>query len=185
MADKRFDEFVQRENQEALVLDQEPIDWQAEKGEYLRHVEGLFSKISEFLKPYVVHGQVKIAYQPIALNEEHIGPYSAKEMLITIGSKIIKLEPIGANILLSKGRVDVVGPLFRAQLLLLNSNIRTNLQRILAPGSINGGRLSELQPETSPKIEWTWKIATRPPNRAFADLSKENFLDLLLEVSNG
>lgn len=185
MSDTRFDEFVRREQQAVQVIDGEPVDWQAEKSLWLQHLEKLFAQVNSYLDPYVADGQVKIAYQPITLNEEHIGPYSAKEMIISIGSKFIKLEPVGTNLIGSKGRVDVLGPGARAQLLLLHRDTKSISDLIHVSVSVDGGAFKPPRPRRPPRTDWTWKIASRPPKREFIDISRENFLNLLLEVSNG
>ncbi len=82
MADMSFDDFVRREQQE-------PINWQAEKTAWLQHLEELFTQVEGYLKPYVDAGKVVKKYRSIELNEEYLGLYSTKEMIITIGSKTI------------------------------------------------------------------------------------------------
>jgi hypothetical protein len=185
MADMSFDDFVLREQQAVKVSDQKPVDWQAEKAAWLRHLEELFTQVNGYLKPYVDAGQVVIEYRTIDLSEEYIGRYSAKEMIITIGSKTIKLEPIGALIIGSKGRVEVAGPRARAQLLLLDSKVRSTSQLIHVSVSINGGLPSPPPPEPPSDIKWVWRIVTRPPRREIIKINKDNFLNLLVEISNG
>ncbi|MGD1102434.1 MAG: hypothetical protein ABSA59_10240 [Terriglobia bacterium] len=185
MADKSFDNFVRREQQAVKVSDQNPVDWQAEKTAWLRHLEELFTQVEGYLKPYVDAGQVVIRYRSINLNEEYIGLYSTKEMIITIGSKTIKLEPIGTLIVGSKGRVEVAGPRARAQLLLLDSKVRSTSQLIHVSVSINGGLPSPPPRKPPSNIKWVWRIVTRPPQREIIEINKDNFLNLLVEISNG
>jgi hypothetical protein len=40
-------------------------------------------------------------------------------------------------------------------------------------------------PPSTEKIEWAWKIVTRPPNMQFIELNRETFFEMLMEVSNG
>jgi hypothetical protein len=185
MAEKSFDDFVRREHQAAQVLDGEPIDWQREKNEWLEQLDQLFAQITEYLGPYVTDGQIKIAYSPIELNEENIGPYSAKEMIIAIGGKIIKLEPIGTLFIGTKGRVDVVGPFSRARLMLLNSHLKSLSQLFKVSVHVVGKALPPPKPRTPSVVEWAWRIVARPPRQELTEFNKENFLNLLLEVSNG
>lgn len=186
MASRSFDEFVRQEQQAAKVADQ-PVDWQAEKAAWLRHLEELYTQVETYLKPYVEAGQVVTDYRAINLNEEHIGPYSAKEMVIVVGSKTIKLEPVGTLLIGSKGRVDAVGPLARAQLVLLNSKVKSMSQLIRVSVSIGGGPPSPAPPPptTPSEIEWVWRIVTRPPQREIIELNEKTFLNLLVEISNG
>ena len=185
MATTTFDDFVRREQRSAQVLDDQPIDWQAEKAEWLAYLDELFTMVDEFLKTYVAQGQVSIAYNQVELNEEFIGPYAAKAMTIRIGSKVIQLEPIGTNLIGTKGRVDVSGPLGNARLLLLRKAAKSASDLIHISVSFNG-QLPASPPSRPPaKPDWTWKIVLRPPTQRFVDLEKEAFLNLLLEVSNG
>ncbi len=75
------------------------------------------------LHKYVSTGQIKLGYKPIELNEENIGQYSARQMVLKIGSKSVILEPIGTLLIGSKGRVDLVGPTGKAQILLVDSKV--------------------------------------------------------------
>jgi hypothetical protein len=184
MAITAFDDFVRREQRSAQDLDDQPIDWQANKAEWLAHLDELFAMVGEFLKTYVAQSQVSIAYKQVELNEEYIGPYSAKAMVISIGSKVIKLEPIGTMLIGSKGRVDVSGPFGHVQLLLLSKTAKSASDLIHVSVSFDGvPALPPPRPQS--KIEWAWKIVSRPPRREFIELNKETFLSLLLEVSNG
>jgi hypothetical protein len=185
VANINFDEFVRREHEAAKLSREKPIDWQAEKVAWLRRLEALFAQVTGYLKPYVDAGQITIGYQPIDLSEEDIGRYSATEMIITIGGKTIKLEPIGCRILGSKGRVEVAGPLARAQLLLLDSRVTSTSELIHESVSINGGLALPPLEEPCSDIEWVWRIVTRPPRREIIQINKDNFLNLLVEISNG
>lgn len=178
MADMSFDDFVRREQQE-------PINWQVEKKAWLQHLEELYAQVEGFLKPYVDAGNVVKKYRSVNLNEEYFGSYSAKEMIIIIGSKTIKLEPMGALILGSKGRVDVAGPLARAQLLLLDNNVKSMSQLVHVSES-NKGKKTPRTPRKPPSdVKWVWKIVTRPPRREIIEINEKTFLNLLVEISNG
>jgi hypothetical protein len=106
-------------------------------------------------------------------------------MTIKIGSKIIKLEPVGTLLLGSRGRVDVVGPLARARLILIDAEIKSMSQRIHFSDSVDGKTPSPPPPKPRSDIKWAWKIVTRPPRQEIVELNKESFLNLLVEISNG
>jgi hypothetical protein len=40
-------------------------------------------------------------------------------------------------------------------------------------------------PPSIKKIEWAWKIVSRPPTMQFIELNRETFYEMLMEVSNG
>jgi hypothetical protein len=184
MDNKTFDEFVrgQQENEAYAAL----VNWDKKRDEWLDHLDRLYSKIESFLSKYVSSGQVRYEYRPIELNEEHIGSYSAKQMVLRIGRQEVDLVPIGTRLIGAKGRVNVSGPAGKAQILLVDGK---------APGAADvffrtkvgvGGRL--LAPSESaeePQTEWEWKILTRPPERRFIALTQETFYDVIMEVANG
>ena len=179
-----FDDFVQRE-QAAKSSNQTQVDWHAEKEVWLRYLEQLFANVDSFLQPYQETRQIAIMYRPINLNEEYIGLYSARQMLITIGNKVITLVPIGTLLLGAKGRVDVVGPFARGQLLLIDSGVKALSQLIRVSVSVGGEPSGPATASRRTDIEWSWKIVSRPPERKITELNKENFLNLLMAVSNG
>lgn len=185
MASRAFDEFVQREQAAAKEAGEPAVDWQAEKAQWLRHLDELFRQVNEYLKPYLDAGQIAVEYSKIDLNEEHIGPYSAPLMLITIGSKKIKLEPVGTFLIGSRGRVDVVGPVARAQLILLDSEVKSLSQLIHVSVGFGGNMPAPPPARPRSRAKLAWRIVTRPPRREIVEINKETFLSILLEIANG
>jgi len=173
MASTSFDVFVQREQEAARRADAASIDWQAEKNEWLFQLDSLYARVSGFLKPYIDAGQISMADSDIELTEDHLGVYPVKLRIITIGTKSITLEPLGTIQTGSRGRVDVVGPLTRAQLSLLDAATET----MLIP-STNGRNRTGMKRLSDGR--WVWKIVTRD----VLELNRENFLNLLMEVAN-
>jgi len=185
MASTSFDDFVRRQSEAVKLSDETPVDWQARKTDWLRYLDNLYRQVNQYLKSYVEAGDIVIGFQTVNLNEEYIGSYSAQEMIITIGGKIIKLEPIGTLLIGSRGRVDAVGPLARAQLVLLNAEIKSLSQLIHISVSVDGKPVLPPRPKPRSDIKWAWKIVMRPPRREVVELNKESFLALLMEISNG
>jgi hypothetical protein len=185
MDTKDFDEFVRRQ-QSAVSVAAVEINWEKERDEWLGHLNRLYSKIESFLSKYVSSGQIRYEYRSIELNEENIGSYAAKQMVLRIGRQEVDIVPIGTLLIGSKGRVDVSGPAGKAQLLLVDRK---------APGAASvffrvkigaGGQLlAASESPQNPKIEWEWRILTRPPERRFIEITQEAFFDLIMEVANG
>lgn len=119
MDSKDFDEFVKRQQDGTSVAAVE-IDWKKERDQWLAHLGRLYSKIESFLAKYVSSGQIRYEYRSIDLNEENIGSYTAKQMVLRIGRQEVDLVPIGTLLIGSKGRVDVRGPAGTAQILLVD-----------------------------------------------------------------
>lgn len=160
-----FAEFVKR--QQVSLNGETDVDWAKEREEWLDHLATLYQSIELFLKDYLDQGAIRISYRAIDLNEEEIGHYTAREMMIQIGRQQVTLIPIGTMLIGTKGRVDVEGTAGRGRLVLKD-------KRSTRP-EIHKGKV----------IEWVWKISTPPPSISYLDLTKESFFDLLMEVTNG
>src|ERR1039458_4083230 len=168
MDHKTFDEFVSQ--QQETDPETASIDWEKERDEWLRHLDRLYSMVESFLAKYVRSGQIRYEYRPVELNEENIGSYSAKQMVLRIGRQEVDLVPIGTLLIGSKGRVDVRGPAGRAQLLLVNSKVSD--PRSLIHVTVGGGKLPSVPRKPTKEIEWEWKIVTRPPERRFIEITR-------------
>jgi hypothetical protein len=184
MGSKSFDEFVRQEQAAARISREKPVDWQAEKNAWLHQLDLLYAEVTGYLKPYEGSG-VTVERRPIELSEDYIGRYSADAMDIIIGSKTITLEPVGTLLVGSKGRVEVAGPLARAQLLLLDSRVKSTSELIHISISVNSGPPAPPPHEPPSDIIWVWRIVTRPPRREILELNRDSFLNLLVEISNG
>jgi hypothetical protein len=182
MNNKSFDEFVAR--QQPVEQDAVPIDWEKERDEWLAHLERLYEKVESFLGKYVSSGQIRYEYRPTELNEEHIGSYSARQMVLRIGRQEVDLIPIGTLLIGSKGRVDVSGPAGKAQVVLVDNKVSDPRSLIHVTASV-GGKMPSAPVKPSRKIEWEWRIVTRPPERRFIEITQQSFFDLIMEVANG
>jgi hypothetical protein len=190
--EQRFRRFRKRQQPLSAATDNsaaEPTDWNRERDEWLASLNALYERISAFLKEYVDGGSIKCDFKDVPLNEENIGAYSAKEMIIHIGRQEITLTPIGTLLIGSKGRVDVVGSAGRSRLVLIDKDATSASSLI---------KITIVDPNVDPKhppkpagkgvkknIEWTWKIVSSPPAMKFIELNKESFFQVLMEVSNG
>ncbi len=175
---KDFDEFVKRQQPLSEV---ERVDWDKRREEYLAHVNSLYEKVTGFLREYVDQGSIRLSFEEAQLNEENIGRYTARKMIIHIGRREIALRPIGTFLIGSSGRVDVEGSAGRAKLALVDKDADSmrSAMRIIGPGEPRPP-----EPKAPKKIEWTWRIITSPPAVAFVELNKDSFFQVLMEVSN-
>jgi hypothetical protein len=177
-----FDEFVKR--QQTTTPNEPPVDWAGQRDEWLRYLEGLYAQIESFLKTYLSAGQVRCEYRQINLNEDDIGSYTANQMVLHIGQQEITFTPVGTMLIGMKGRVDVLGTAGEARLFLVNkkatgprSLIHVTMRRV-------GGTPPPPVSEPQAPIEWAWKIASRPPQMNFIDLTQEAFFEMILAVAN-
>jgi hypothetical protein len=179
---KDFDEFVRRQQAEASVA--AAIDWNHERDEWLGHLRVLYAKTESLLKKYTSSGQIRLEYRSIRLNEENIGSYSAKQMVLKIGRQEVNLVPIGTLLIGFKGRVDVEGPAGKAQIALVDSKASSTASLIHVSVGVGG------KPPVAPKkpaepVEWAWRIVTRPPERRFIEITQETLFQTIMEVANG
>lgn len=181
----KFDEFVRGEQEKWKASKGVNVDWQARKTEWLGHVDSLYGQATKFLQPYLDEHQISVRYRSKKMNEEYLGTYTAKEMLITFGTKTVKLEPIGTLIIGSRGRVDVVGPVGRGVLVLLDREVKEVSQLIRISVSIDGKPPVPPPSKKASDVSWVWRIMARPPKQVIVELNKDTFYNLVLEVANG
>jgi hypothetical protein len=170
-----FDDFVQRENDAARLGRGETTNWQAEKTAWLGMLGDLYTRLTGFLKPYIDAGQISIAFHDGDVSEEHLGVYVVPVATITIGTKSVTLEPVGTIQVGSRGRIDVIGNVSRAQIILVE---RGSVAQLI-PSSGLGKARQDIKPLADGM--WMWKIVTRDTG----DLTRETFLSLIVEVAKG
>ena len=175
-ADTLFKDFVQRQQQPRSG--DEAIDWTKERDRWLGCLHQLYARIAEYLDEYIKGGTIKLRNSTIELNEENIGTYNAKRLVIAIGAQEIVFTPVGTRLIGSKGRVDVEGSAGNSRLVLIDKNLTYSRQTVRVSASAfppGGNPMRPPEPAPSPKeIEWVWKIVSRPPAMHFIELNKEN-----------
>src|SRR5579863_7246613 len=120
METRDFDKFVASQQGGDVET-----DWEGVRDEWLRDLESLHHRVSDFLREYVADGSISYSFTEIQLTEENIGTYSAKRMDIRIGKQRVSLVPVGTLLVGSKGRVDAVGSAGRALILLVDQKARS------------------------------------------------------------
>lgn len=176
-----FDTFVKREQVAAAEL--ERVDWARERDEWLGRLKELYEQTESFLAKYIETGEIKVNYRDIELNEENIGSYRARQMILKIGRQEITMTPIGTLLIGAKGRVEVMGPAGRTRFLLVNSEASRPTVKVAV--SI-GVKLEPLAVDAPQKeIKWAWKIATSPPTVRYIELTQDSLFQALMEVANG
>jgi hypothetical protein len=182
MTVKEFDEFVERQRSGASNEGQ--VNWDQERDEWLAHLDALYRMIESLLSRYTLSGQIRISYKSIELNEEDIGSYQARQMILRIGRQEVDFVPAGTRFIGFKGYVDVIGSAGKSSLVLANKNRVSALPRITV--RILTGGIPEAEPVDPPmKIEWVWRILARPPGRNLDELTDESLFQLIMEVTNG
>ena len=180
--DRQFGAFVSRQQKHAAA--ERSVDWQKEKKDWLRNLGELHALINQFLAEYVAKKAIEIEQSKVTLSEENIGSYEAPFLLIRIGAQKISVMPIGTLLIGSKGRVDVSGPRGKARLALVDKDMGDFRDRVRIR-IVTEGSNQKTEPASPPKpIEWAWKILEAPPKTSFKELTKESFLQMLLDLSD-
>jgi hypothetical protein len=185
MSKLEFDEFVKRQQAEKQSAGE--FDAKKQLAEWLDQLNALYRQITSFMESYTKTGDADIDYADVTLNEEFIGAYVARKMIIKIGRATVTFTPIGTMLIGMKGRVDVQGPSGRARLFLVNKKATSARSLIQVTVSVvsKGEKLPPPPPVRQPlEPEWAWKIGTSPPDVKFIELTEETFFDMILAVAN-
>jgi hypothetical protein len=184
MAKTSFDEFVER--QQASSSEIAEIDWDQQRDEWLSYLNTLYDLIEDFLRDYLESGQITRSYQNVELNEDNIGTYVVRQLILKIGRQAIDFKPAGTLFIGMKGRVDVYGPAGSARLVLVNSQAEGVRSLVQVTAHVLGSPRPPPTPRTPPaEITWEWKIFGRPPEGRFLKLTRDSLFELLMEVANG
>lgn len=174
-----FDDFVER--QQATPEESQAFDSTRELNEWLAHLSQLYVLIEDFLRPYVEKGSIAIEYDSISLTEEGIGQYDARQMILQIGRQRVTFTPVGTMLIGTKGRVDVEGIAGRARLILTDRQARKP-RIVVSVQRDTGSAPASSEPTTA--VDWTWKIATMPPQIEYIDLTRDSLFEMVMEVAN-
>jgi len=179
----KFDEFIEEQTKLGKIAEQ---DWAERLQDWQTHINHFYENVEVFLQPYLDKGKISIRYGRKKILEDVFGEYEVDTAAIQLGPNLIRLEPIGSIIIGAQGRLDMIGPNGVVKFLLVDKNasepkILARVQ-ILDRNSPVRTALREPKPE---QIDWTWKIATDPPQIKFYPLTEESFFDALMGVTNG
>lgn len=174
MGKQDLQEFINTKKQK---IKESPVNWEQVKSEWLKKLYELYKNIESWLKDF---DSIRITYSDIELNEDKIGIYSAKKMIITISDEQVSLEPAGTLLIGAKGRVDIIGKNGRVKIVLVPKDSEGPSIKV----SIWTGDEKEEKNLANTK-EWTWKLSTRPPVIKYIELDSDSFSDALLEAIGG
>jgi hypothetical protein len=180
-SEKNFGKFLDKKEEEMKALPKS--DWKAEKKEWLLFLDILYKSFEAYLKDYINRG-IKITYDEIELTEENFGTYKAKRMLINIAGEIVRLQPIGTNIIGAKGRVDMLGSGGSVMLVLVDSRIKGIRDNINVSELIGHKTPLKRTSEDKTPVTWEWRFVTAPPTRQYQPVNKQTIYSAIMELSN-
>lgn len=157
------EKFMEMVRQRASEQQEQTIDWTDRRDWWIEQVKSLLACVKAWLKPLTDEGTVRVTCSNITLNEEKtLGEYEVPQASVRLGSEELKLKPVGSVIVGGFGRIDVIGPMGRAML-------------VLAPLDDN------LPPEQRrDRSEW---LLTHPERRhALRKLTQETFQEIFADL---
>ena len=182
MSKQDCDAFINQVNQKT---NEQKINWDKTRDEWLNYLSGFYKTIEGFLEEYKKAGKLSYDYSKKEIFEEYIGSYSVDVMDIQLGEHRVRLEPIGTNLIGAHGRVDLIGANGKVRFGLVNENYSVPLYT-KATISVEGtSKLENQQIVHIEKPKLAWKIATPPPRIKYKKLEQDVFLEALLEVIGG
>jgi hypothetical protein len=178
MSRNEFEEFLRRHQEE--ITAQERVDWNKTREEWVKHIEDFYQMLSDWLKDYAQAGKVIIKTLDMTLNEEPIGTYKTRQLVLKIANQEVKLSPVGTLLIGAKGRIDMESRTGKVRFVLVDERSEGPLVRT----QVSGDKRSKSKKMDESKISWTWKIAIPPPSIKYIPLNEESFFDALMELIN-
>ncbi|MFS0644681.1 hypothetical protein [Siminovitchia sp. 179-K 8D1 HS] len=171
MASENLEDLLKRKKK---MKEQANIDWQKEKQLWISRINEFYEEIQAFLKPLQEKDLLSFSFEEIQLNEEIIGDYDTKKMIVQFPDQKVVIQPVGRIIIGAKGRMDMIGENGTVKFLLVNKELQRPYYLIkeTVSNKVN----------TQPDPELKWKIATPPPNIEYINLNKDSFSNALLGV---
>ena len=178
MTGQEFSEFIRRKT--AQAEEENAVDWDRRREQWLSELDSLFAKMVRHLKPYTNTNEIEIERTTTTLKEDYIGTYEVEMLTFKIGRDKVFATPIGTLLIGSRGRVDLSGPKSTLRIVLLDRDdppINTATDR--------GDRVKKIgRPLALGEIkESGWYIATEPPKSVFVSFCEDTFREALMDVT--
>jgi hypothetical protein len=176
MTNSAFDKFVDEQSSPRGFSE---TDRQTALEQWRTAIQDFYKKVDTFLESYRANGKIQVERKKKTMSEDLLGQYETETYAISLGQNSIRLEPIGYFVIGAKGRIDMIGPRDTVRFVRVDA-------RISAPKAIvrvhQQGPKPLDKPEPPEVTEWTWKIATKPPQIRYEELSAESFYDAVMNV---
>lgn len=154
------------------------------KDNWLKKLNMLYADIESWLNDFE-KDVVSIEYIDKEMNEEHIGMYSARKMILRIASEQVVLNPVRTVIIGAVGRVDMIGNNGKVRFVLVPASLKGIQIKVTMNAHGQLEKASEGDKQNAIKEDWVWKIATHPPTIKYVEIDSDSFSDALLEVVGG
>jgi len=120
LSKKEFDEFIKSQASKASTAGE--IDWNVQLSEWKNYLSEFYNRVEGYLSEYIEDGNIALQYTTKRMHEEYIGNYEVNRLHIKLANKSTTLEPIGTNLIGSKGRVNLEGSKASIRFALIDKN---------------------------------------------------------------
>jgi len=183
MGKEKFEEYLDTQEKTEEVV----IDWALKKEQWIKEVNAFLSQTKGYLGKY--KDRVNMTEQDHMINEEYLGTYSTRKLIVKFNHDTVVFTPVGRNVIGAKGRIDMEGKAGTVKFVLVGEDSKT--PQILTAIITNeedqkeyDNQIKKLS-EVSKLGKNVWKIATPPPKIQYLELNEDSFFDALMEVING
>lgn len=154
---------------EKKIKDAPKIDYIKRKNDWIAAVDDFYKKVRKWLDGI----DIKYKDIPIEIIEEGLGSYNINKLILSIANEIVTLEPVGAVLIGSIGRIDMKGKNGTVKFVLVDKEA---IEARIFPFSDKKDNTIKKK-----KSKYEWKIATKPPYIKYLNLddSGETFADYL------
>jgi len=157
------------------------INWTKKKEDWLAKLNGLYKDIESWLKD-LDQDVISIKYIDKEINEEHIGIYTARKMILRIADEQVILDPVGTLLIGAAGRVDMIGKNGIVKFVLVPASSKSVQIKVTIKTEGEHEKKQEDDRQSISKENFVWKIATPPPSIKYIELDSDSFSDALMEV---
>lgn len=179
LAQKAFEDYLKQKEEQEKV-----INWEIKKEEWTKEIDTFLEQIKRYFKKYKGSGVV-IYEQPLNINEEYIGSYVTKKLIVKFNNDTVIFTPVGRNIIGAKGRLDMDGKAGKVKFVLVEKNIQSpQIVTTISDGLAQKAVMSKLEKSENQEKN-IWKISTPPPKIKYLELTEDSFFNALMEVING
>lgn len=180
MGRKNFEEYLESQKD----TNKNDINWDLKKEEWIEEVNSFLKQIGNYFTNY--KDNVVINEQSFTINEEYLGSYEIKKLILNFNSDTVIFTPVGRNIIGARGRIDMEGKAGKVKFVLVGEETQSpNIISSIITSKQEQEEHEKSLIKTTNKEKNIWKIATPPPKIKYLELNEDSFFDALMEVING
>lgn len=184
MGKEKFEEYLksQKKNEEEIS-----IDWKERKEQWIKSIDEYFTQVESYFTKY--EDSVIIEEKKYSINEEYLGSYETKKLIVKFNNDTVTFTPVGRNVIGAKGRIDMEGKAGVVKFVLVGENtqtphISTSIITNVQEQQEFDDKMKKLD-KMARQEKSVWKISTPPPKIKYIEFNEDSFFDALMEIING